>query len=118
MKHIHDHTWETLKPTPIQIGKPALRPPADVFELMRNAVSSTGATMVYWFWMSIDGDRPHLGLAVAPPVDEMISRIGAAIEPLWKQYSPNNSVFDILRLGVSNLGTLIMENGELLFEQI
>jgi hypothetical protein len=85
-----------------------------VLEAMRQGVSSAGATTVYWFWVSIGGDRPHLGLAVAPAIDEVISRVGRAIEPLWKRVSPSNSLFDILRLGDPRIDPLIIQHGELL----
>lgn len=114
MKRIGDHTWEVTQSTPIQIGKPASRPSSEALEAMRQAVSSTGATTVYWFWVSIGGDQPHLGLAVAPAADEVVTRVGCAVEPLWKKYSPSNSVFDVLRMGDPKIDPLIIEHGELL----
>jgi hypothetical protein len=112
VKHVRDHSWEVTKPTPIQIGKPASRPSDEALAAIRQAVATTGVTSVYWFWISIAGDRPHLGLAVAPPDDEIVSRVGRAIEPIWKQHSPHNTLFDILRLGDPNIDRLIFENGE------
>jgi hypothetical protein len=115
MKQIREHTWEVTEPTPIEIGKPATPPSQEALDLIRQAISSTGAITVYWFWVSIAGDQPHLGLGVAPADDEIISRIGRAVEPLWKQHSPDNPAFDILRLGNPPMDSLIIEHGHLLY---
>jgi len=98
MKKISAHRWEVTEPTPIQIGKPASPPTAEGLAAIRTALVGTGATTVYWFWVSISGDVPHLGLAVAPADNAVISRVCQAVEPLWKMHSPSNPVFDILRL--------------------
>ena len=105
------------KPTPIKIGKPASPPTQEALDAIRQAISSTGATTVYWFWMSLEGDQPHLGLGVAPSEEEIVARIGRAVEPLWRKYSPHNSVCDILRLGDPALDSLIIEHGYLLYSE-
>lgn len=114
VKRVSDHTWEVTKPLPIEIGAPAQPPSEEILATMRTALMSSGALTVYWFWVSINGDRPHLGLAVAPRNDEVVSRVGRAIEPIWTQYSPDNPLFDILRLDGSETDLTITRHGKLL----
>ena len=114
MKRVDVHKWEVTEPTPIAIGMPESPPPAAALDLLKQAVANTGATEVYWFWVSIDGDVPHLGLAVAPDDDAVVSRIGEAVGTRWKQLSRDNPTFDILRLG-SPLDETIRSEGRLLF---
>src|SRR4051812_1800795 len=116
MKQIGDHRWQVTQPTPIQIGRPASRPTDAALEALRDAVASCGATTIYWFWCSIGGDTSHLGLAVAPTDNELISRIGRAVEPIWKQHSPHNWLFDILRFGNST-DAAIIAHGEILYQR-
>jgi hypothetical protein len=115
LKHIRDRTWQVTEPTPMEIGQPATPPPDEALNEMRVAISNIGATSVYWFWLSLDGDAPHLGLAVAPNDNEVISRIAQALEPVWQKYSPEDSRFDILRLGDPDLDRKIIECGQLLY---
>ena len=115
MKKICDHRWEVTEPTPIEIGRPASPPSSGALSAIRAALVGTGATTVYWFWVSISGDAPHLGLAVSPPDDTVVSRVGRAVEPLWKMHSPGNPLFDILRLGNPRIDPLVRELGELLY---
>ena len=116
MKLIHDNRWEVTKPTPIVIGQPEMALADEVLREFREAVASTGALLIYWFWISIEDDIPHLGLAVSPPDDTVIAKIGFAIEPIWRRYSPHYPVFDILRLGDANLDRVIVERGKVLFK--
>ena len=110
MKHTGDHTWEVTEPTSIQIGRPKNPPSPEALRQMREAVASLGATSIYWFWVSVDGDRPHLGLAVSPP--EVVSSIGRALEPIWQEHSPHNSKLDVFRLGDAKLDVTFRANGE------
>ena len=73
MKRIGDHKWKATQSIPIEIGKPTIPPTKEALTTLRNAVASTGITKAYWFWLSLSGDQPHLGLAVAPNDDEIIS---------------------------------------------
>jgi len=114
MKHVGDHRWKVTEPTEIEIGAPATPPTIEALAALRTAVSGTGATTVYWFWMSLSGDQPHLGLAVSPADDEVISRVGRAVEALWKAYSPDDPRFDILRLGDAKIDRLVITHGQLL----
>jgi hypothetical protein len=114
MKKISDHRFEVTEPTTIRIGRPASPPKAEALAAIRKALMDTGATTVYWFWVSISGDAPHLGLAVAPDDDAVVSRVGRAVEPLWRMHSPDNPSFDILRLGDPKIDPLVAELGELL----
>ena len=99
---------------PIEIGRPADPPSPKALRTLRDAVSTTGAKAVYWFWVSLNHDAPHLGLAVAPADAAVVARVGRAVEPIWKKLSPHNPVFDILRLGDPGLDALIVDQGELL----
>jgi hypothetical protein len=112
MKYLGDHTWEATEPVPLQIGMPVTPPIADALQAIREAVAQSGATEIYWFWVSINGDQPHLGLAISPADDAVAASIGRAVEPLWNRSSPANPVFDIFRLGEPNLDRLILEHGE------
>ena len=110
MKHVGGHTWEVTEPTSIQVGRPKNPPSTETLAQMREAVASLGATSIYWFWVSVDGDRPHLGLAVSPP--EVASSIGRAVEPIWQAHSPQNSKLDVFRLGNAKLDVTFRANGE------
>jgi hypothetical protein len=110
MKRISDHTWEVTEPTSIQVGRPKNPPSPEALRQMREAVASLGATSIYWFWVSVDGDRPHLGLAVSPP--EVVSSIGRALEPIWQEHSPHNAKLDVFRLGDAKLDGTFRANGE------
>ena len=116
MKKVGDQTWEVTEPTPIEIGKPATPPSDEAIAALRTAVAAAGATRILWFWVSIDGDRPHLGLAVAPADDAIAARVGSAVEPLWQQHSPANPVFDVLRLGDPEIDRLIAQHGQVLYD--
>jgi len=118
MKKIGDHTWQVTEPTPIEVGMPATPPSVDALAALRDAVASSGATAVYWFWVSINGDVPHLGLAVAPAENAVVSSIGQAVESVWRRYSPDNPVFDILRLGQPDLDLAVKKHGWLLYEDV
>jgi hypothetical protein len=98
---------------PIEIGRAAIRPPESLMRELSRRMSDCGATSAYWFWMSVAGDQPHMGLAVAPNDDAVVRHIGEAIEPLWRQFSPDNPIVDILRLG-SELDTAICTYGDVL----
>jgi hypothetical protein len=115
MEKIGENRWKATQPLTIQIGKPANPPSIEALGALRNAIATTGVIKVYWFWVSISGDRPHLGLAVAPNDDEIISRMGKVVEPIWKQYYPSIPQFDILRLGNPELDKTILDQGVLLF---
>lgn len=115
MKKAGDHTWRVTEPTEIEIGTPASPPSEEALDEIRTAISGSGATTVYWFWVSVDGDAPHFGLAVAPADGEIISRVGGALDPLWQKHSPDNPAFDILRLGDPQLDHLITKRGKLLY---
>jgi hypothetical protein len=115
MEKIGEHRWQVTQPTSIQIGKPASPPTDAALAALREAVASSGATTVYWFWCSIAGDRPHLGLGVAPADDDVITRVGRAVEPVWKQHSPHNPLFDVLRLGSSTDATIFAQ-GQVLYQ--
>lgn len=117
MKNVGPNRWLVTEPTPIQIGRPEYPPTPEVLGLLKEAVASSGAEEVYWFWVSISGDQPHLGLGVAPDDDEVVSAIGKAVERLWTEYSPSNPVFDILRLGDASLDKTIRHDGALLFRR-
>lgn len=117
MKRISNHRYVTTETTPVDIGMPATPILPEFLDALRTAVASTGATTVYWFWMSLAGDRPHLGFAIAPDDNDVAARIGQAVEPLWRRYSPTHSIFDILRLGDPALDRTIMEHGELLYQR-
>ncbi len=114
IKRISDHGYEVTEPTPIEIGKPASRPTAQAIGAIRAVLAGTGTTTVYWFWVSIGGDKPHLGLAVAPNDDGVVGRIGRAVEPVWRVHSPQNPLLDILRLGDPNIDPAVAQFGELL----
>ena len=114
MRRRSEHGWEVTEPTPIEIGRPSSPPSMEALEALRNALAGTGATTVYWFWVSIGGDRPHLGLAVAPNDDIIVARVGQAADPVWRLHSPNNSLFDILRLGDPRTDPLVHQFGELI----
>lgn len=115
LKKIRDHTWEVTEPINMEIGIPATPPSDETLEAIRAAISSTRATTVYWFWVSIAGDMPHLGLAVAPADDEIISHVGRAVEPIWRKHSPENPVFDILRLSDPDINRVVKECGQILY---
>jgi hypothetical protein len=115
MKHVGGTTWEITEPTPIQIGKPATPPSAAALDAMRLAAAETGATLVYWFWVSVSGDQPHLGLAVAPNDPELADRVANAISSIWKSYSTDNGLCDVFRLGETEIDSIILSEGELLF---
>jgi hypothetical protein len=110
MKHLADSTWQITKPTPIHVGKPRIPPSLDALAEMRAAVSNMGATTIYWFWVSINNDQPHLGLAVSP--NDVVSTVGQALEPIWQRHSPQNSKLDVFRLDNSNLHDVFRNNGE------
>ena len=107
----HGHVVE--RPAEVVIGRPARRPPDALLAKMGRRVAACGATSAYWFWMSVGGERPHLGLAVAPDDDAVVAAVGAAVEPLWREASPGNPTFDVLRLG-STLDGAIRAEGEVL----
>jgi hypothetical protein len=116
MKKISEHLWMTTEATPIQIGKPASPPTTEALAAIRSALQGTGASIVYWFWVSISGDRPHLGLAVAPNEEAIVSAVFRAVEPIWAAHSPWNTYFDILPLGqAAGFDRLVLEDGELLY---
>jgi hypothetical protein len=115
MKHVGGRTWQVTEPTPLQIGKPATPPSAAALDEIRAAVSKTGATLVYWFWVSVSGDQPHLGLAVAPSDPGLSDRVVEVVGPIWKVHSPDNWVCDVFRLGEAELDAVIFSEGELLF---
>jgi hypothetical protein len=117
MRKVSGNRWEVTEPTEIRIGKPAERPSQDALDALQKAVSSSGAELVYWFWVSISGDRPHLRLGVAPNDDAVVGAVGSAVEPVWNRFSPANQVFDILRLGDPSLDEAILGQGELLFRR-
>lgn len=110
MKQISGHTWEVTEPTSIQVGRPKNPPSPETLRRMREAVANLGATAIYWFWVSVDGDRPHLGLAVSPA--EVASSIGRAVEPIWQEHSPQNAKLDVFRLGDAKLDGTFRANGE------
>lgn len=112
-KNLDGHRHVIQRDAPVRIGRAALRPPEALLREMSRQMTDCGATTVYWFWMSVAGDEPHLGLAVAPNDDTVVRKIGEAIEPLWKQFNPDNPIFDILRLG-SESDAAIKNCGELL----
>ena len=117
MKNLGPNRWLVTEPTPIEIGKPAHPPTQDALLALKEAVSSSGAELVYWFWVSISGDPPHLGLGVAPNDDRVVSAIGTAVEGVWKRLSPSNHVVDILRLGDRSLDEAIFREGALLYSR-
>jgi hypothetical protein len=112
-KRLDGHRHVIERAAPMKIGRAAIRPPEALMREMSRRMTECGATTVYWFWMSIAGDQSHLGLAVAPNDNVVVRRIGEAIDPLWRQFSPENPIFDILRLG-SELDVTIKVCGELL----
>jgi len=114
LERVSDHTWRAKEPIPVRIGRPAVRPDKAVLDALKDVAALSGATTVYWFWISIAEDQPHLALAVAPNDDAVVKRLGEGAEAVWKPYSPSNSVVDILRLG-SSLDATIAREGELLF---
>jgi hypothetical protein len=114
MKQKSDHTWQVTEPTPIEIGRPATPPLPEALSALRAAVASTGASSIYWFWVSIGGDRPHLGLAVSPTNQDIIDNVGRAVEPVWRRFSIENPLFDILRFGDPDLDPVILEQGQIL----
>src|SRR5690349_1975439 len=116
MDWLGGHKWKATGREVFRIGKPKSPPPDGLLTYLRSAVACSGATSIYWFWMSLDGDRPHLGLAVAPNDDEIVSRIGSAVEPLWRKYSPTNPQFDIVRFGTNpRHDALVLKYGHLLY---
>jgi hypothetical protein len=112
-ERIGPHQWRVTKPTTMWIGRPRRPPSPEALAAMREAVADSGATAVYWFWMSFADQQPHLGLAVSPDDDALADRVGRAVEPVWQGFCPENPVFDILRLG-SN--PEIRSKGEVLFK--
>jgi|ERR1043166_3403180 hypothetical protein len=100
----------------IAIGKPAVPPSSVALEAMRSAIASTKATRVFWFWVSINNDPPHLGLAVSPDDPEVFSQVARGVGPIWSIYSPQNSLLDILGLGRPNSDPIILKEGSLLFD--
>jgi hypothetical protein len=118
MKRLDKHQWLVTEPTQIKIGRPATRPSPATLQALREIAASSGATAVYWFWMSLAGDEPHLGLAVSPDDDTIVKRLGEGLEPLWRRHSPSSPKFDILRLtGETGLTATIRQQGELLWQQ-
>ena len=116
MKKIGDRLWEVTESTLIQVGKPASPPTEEALAAIRKSLAGTGAARVYWFWMSIERERPHLGLAVDPPDREVLARVSRAVDSIWKRYSPENSIFDVVRLASPVIADLVKEHGVLLYE--
>lgn len=115
MKHVGGHTWQATEPMSVQIGKPATPLPIAALDEMRVAISNTGATLVYWFWVSVAGDPPHLGLAVAPNDPALSDRVALVVGEIWKTYSPDNWMCDVFRFGSTGFDETILKEGELLF---
>lgn len=109
-----DHRLTLNERDTIGIGMPAHPPPENILAEMRHAVAKTGARKVYWYWMTLSNDRPHLGLAVAPTA--AIDRVGQAVEPVWRRFKPANSTIDILMLDDSPISDLIRAKGRVLYE--
>jgi hypothetical protein len=80
-KKLDEHRHVIERAAPMEIGRAAIRPPEALMREMSRRMTERGATTVYWFWMSIAGDQPHLGIAVAPNDDTVVRRLGEAIEP-------------------------------------
>jgi hypothetical protein len=99
----------------VQIGKPASPPSVAALDEIRLAVSKTGVTLVYWFWVSVSGDQPHLGLAVAPNDPGLSDRVAEVVASIWKIYSPDNWQCDVFRLGENGIDEVIYREGELLY---
>ena len=99
----------------LQVGMPKSPPSEEVLAALKNAVSTAGAETVYWFWMTLGGDAPHLGLAVSPSDDSVVVRVGRAVDAYFKRFSPDGVVFDILRLGDKNVDPTILAKGRLLY---
>jgi hypothetical protein len=116
MKHIGGHAWVVTEPTQCQIGKPQHPPSPDVLTDIRAVVSNSGVTLVYWFWVSIRGEPPHLGLAVGPNDGASVGRMMQGVEPIWNAYSPGNMEIDVFTLGNPDLDAVILREGILLFE--
>lgn len=117
MKRLALDRWLVTEPTPVCIGKPANPPTDEALGALRIAVSGAGADVVYWFWPSVSGDQPHLGLAVAPDDDAVVAAIGEAAERVWSRFSPSNQAIDVLRLGGSSLDATILKEGQLLCQR-
>jgi hypothetical protein len=112
-----EHEWTVTEPIRVQIGLPAGFPSAAVLEAMRQAVSTTAATEVYWFQVALSGGDPHLGLAVAPVGPAVMRRVGQAIEPIWRAHRPDNPVFDLFPLNESPLAGTMRASGRLLYRR-
>lgn len=115
IKRIDEHTHVATEEVPIRIGLPSDPPSPEVLEEMRQVCAQSGAREVYWFWLGLRADSPHLALAVAPYAPEIASRIGQGILPVWRRASPDNYVFDIIRLNDSDLSQGVREHGRQLY---
>ena len=112
LTRLTQNRWVAESPTLIDIGRPETPPSVDALRAIENAIAGCGATKVYWFWISVDGDPPHLGLAVLPNDNAVVEAIGSAVEPIWRSFSPGNPRLDILRLGDPNIDSFIVDCGE------
>ena len=98
------------------IGRPSDGPSEQDLLQLREAVSGSGADLVYWFWWSVEQDTPHLGIAFSPFSKEVGLRIGDAINEIWTRLSPSNDHFDVVALGDPKLESSILKYGEVLFD--
>jgi len=105
------------EPTQMKIGIPSNPPSPEALQEMREAVASTDARLVYWYWVSISGGRSHLGLAVSPSDEEIMSQVGDAIEPIWQRHRPDNSLISMLPLETSGLLVTLRTQGQVLYEE-
>lgn len=117
MKNAGPNRWVVTEPTPVQIGRPVHQPPPEFLAALKGTMASSGADEVYWFWVSISGDQPHLGLGVAPDDNDVVSAVGKAVERVWREHLSSTPVFDILRLGGERVDKMIRREGVLLFRR-
>jgi hypothetical protein len=115
IKRIDEHTHVATEEVPIRIGLPSDPPSPEVLEEMRQVCAQSGAREVYWFWLGLRADSPHLALAFAPFEPEIAHRIGQAILPIWRHARPENHIFDMLPLNDSDLSQGIREHGRQLY---
>jgi hypothetical protein len=104
-------------PTEVAIGRPADPPSQEALDALRKAISSTGADSVHWFWVSVAGDPPHLGLGVEPGSEAVANAVAKAVQQAWKRHSPSNQAVDVFRLGDERLDQAIFHMGTMLWSR-
>ncbi|BCM90091.1 hypothetical protein IAD21_01942 [Abditibacteriota bacterium] len=50
------------------------------------------------FWLTVDGKREHLGLAIASERPEVIGQMGSLLEEKWREVGPKYAAFDLIPL--------------------